>query len=132
MILQPLHQIALQERVEHNAGRFLDFRQHPVELLLRPDQWIDVFHRLDLDVLRGRRAGNRRQRLAGGIGHQVQVEIAAAAMGHDGGNLWTPGEQATPARLVQARRDRRPIFCPHRCHLGRNLTAAWRSMVICG
>ena len=58
-------------------GAFLDLGQHPVELLLGAHQRIDVLDRRHLGVLRGRRARDRGQRLAGRVGHQMQMEIAA-------------------------------------------------------
>jgi hypothetical protein len=62
---QPLHQILLQEREQHDAGRFLDLVQHALELLLAPHQRIDMLHGADIGVLRGYRARHRNQRFSG-------------------------------------------------------------------
>ncbi len=43
---------------------------------------IHVLHRLHLGVLRGRGARDRDQGLAGGIGHEMQMEVAAGALRH--------------------------------------------------
>ena len=85
VIFEPMQQLVVEQRVEHDAGRFLDLGQDAIELLLRAHQRIDMFHRQDLGVLRGRRARNRRQRLAGRVGHEVKVEIAAGALRHGSG-----------------------------------------------
>ena len=68
-------EVLLEQRVEHDARRFLDFGQHPVELLLRADQRMHMLDRHDLGVLRRGRPRDRDQRLAGRIGDQMQMEI---------------------------------------------------------
>jgi hypothetical protein len=82
VIFEALDQVLLQEGVEHDAGCLLDLRQGAIELLLGADQRIDMLDRRHLDVLGGRRPGDRRQGLTGRIGHEVQMEKAAGAMGH--------------------------------------------------
>ena len=82
MVFEPLHQVLLEQRVEDDAGRLLDFGQDAVELLLRAHQRIDVLDRHDLAVLRGRGPRHGRQRLAGRIRDEVQMEVAAAALWH--------------------------------------------------
>ncbi len=97
-----MQQFVIEQRIEHNTGGFLDLRQHPVQLLLGSYQRIDVLHRQHLGVLRGRRARDGRQSLAGRVGDEVQVEIAAGAMSHDGNGMtceflrrrpWTKAER---------------------------------------
>ena len=70
-------QILFQQRKQHNAGRFLDFIQHAIELLLAAHQRIDMFDRRHIGILRGHRARHRDQRLAGRIGHQMKMKIVA-------------------------------------------------------
>jgi hypothetical protein len=85
MLLQALRQILVQQRVQHDAGRFLDLRQHAIKLFLGAHQRVGVFHRLHGGVLRGGRPSDRCQRFAGRVRHEVQVKIAAAARGHERG-----------------------------------------------
>jgi hypothetical protein len=82
VLFKPAQQLIIQQRVEHDAWRFLNLGQNAIELLLRADQRIDMFNRQHFGVLRGRRARNRGQRLAGRVGHEVKVEIAASTLRH--------------------------------------------------
>ena len=70
-------QILLQQREQHDARRFLDLVQHPVELLLAAHQRIDMLDRGHIGVLRGDRARHRDQGFAGRIGNQMKVKIVA-------------------------------------------------------
>ena len=83
MILQPLHQLLLKQRIEHNARRFLDLGQHAVELLLGPHQ--DRHAPPAAPGTARSPPRDRGQRLAGRIGDEVKVEIAAGMMRHKGG-----------------------------------------------
>ena len=85
VFFKPTQQLVIEQCVEHDAGRFLDLGQDAIELLLSAHQRIDMFHRQDLGVLRSRRARNGRQCLAGRVGHEVKVEIAASALRHGSG-----------------------------------------------
>ena len=75
-VFQQLDQVFLEQRIEHEAGRFGDFGQRKVELLLRAHHRIEMLDRRHIGVLRRRRARDRDQRFAGGVGNQMQMEIA--------------------------------------------------------
>ena len=85
MLLKPLQQFVIEQGVENDTRRFLNLGQNPIELLLRPHQRIHMFDRQDLGVLRrgGPRDGG--QRLAGRVGHEMKMEIAASTLRHDNG-----------------------------------------------
>ncbi len=63
MGLKAPHQIIVQQRVQHNPRRLLDFRQHAIKLLLRSHQRIDMLHRQYLRVLRSCCPRDRRKSL---------------------------------------------------------------------
>ena len=129
VVFQPLQQLVIEQRVEHDARRFLDLRQHAVELLLGPHQRIDVLDRRDLGVLRGRRARDRDQRLAGRVGDEVEVEVAAGALRHDNGGTTCelPGEEAMGRARVQARNRPAGADFPHCRHRGHHSARATRA-----
>jgi hypothetical protein len=112
VVLEPFRQVFLHQRIEHDAGSFLDLRQHAVELLLCPHQWIGMLHRQHLGVLRRRRARDRRQRLAGGVRDEMQVKVATGSIGHRPGTACERrgdfGEKAMPWRPTQAPRPTAP------------------------
>src|SRR5205807_625593 len=91
--------------VEHDAGCRLDLRNHAVELLFGAHQRIDMFDRRDRRILRGRRARDRDQCLAGCVRDEMKVKETAGAMRHGGTRLWTAGEKAMALRRAQAGRD---------------------------
>ena len=70
-------QILFQQGEQHDAGRFLDFIEHAIELLLAAHQRIDMFDRRHIGVLRRHRPRHRDQGLAGRIGDQVKMKIVA-------------------------------------------------------
>ena len=80
---QPRHQILFQQCKKHDARRLLDLRQGALELLLAAHQWINMFHRRHICILRGHRARHRDQGLTGRIGHQVKMKIVAGGWHHD-------------------------------------------------
>ncbi len=80
MVFQPLHQLVIKQRIEHDPRCFLDLRQHPFELPMRAHQGVHMFDRQDFRVLRRGRSRDGRECLTGGVGHQVQVEIAIGAL----------------------------------------------------
>ncbi len=82
MAFETLQQLVIEQRVEHDSGSLLDFRQHAVELLLRPHQRIDMLHRQNLRVLRGGSPRDRGQRLPGSVGDEMKVEITAGTLRH--------------------------------------------------
>src|SRR6516165_2256136 len=59
MLLQRLHQLIVEQRVKNNSRRLLDLRQHPIELLPCPHEWIDMLDRQHFRVLGGCRPGDR-------------------------------------------------------------------------
>jgi len=75
LALQPKHQVLFQQGEEHDAGRLLDFIQHPVELFLAAHQRIDVFDRRNVGVLGGHRACHGDQGFTGRVGNQMKVKI---------------------------------------------------------
>ena len=79
-LFQAFDQIIVQQRIQYDARRFLDLGQHPIELLRRSDQRIDMLDRRDMRVLRRGGMGHRGQRLARRVGDQMQMEIAWVAM----------------------------------------------------
>ncbi len=76
--LQPLGERRIQHGVEHDAGRGFDLGDHAIELLFGAHQRIDVLDRRDGRILRGGRARDRDQRLAGRVRHKMQMKKAAA------------------------------------------------------
>ena len=68
---------------EDDPRRFLDLSKDPIELLLGPHQRIDMLHRQHLGQLRSCRARHRGKRLAGGIRHEVQMQVASGPLRHD-------------------------------------------------
>jgi hypothetical protein len=69
-------QILLEQRIEHDARRFLEIGERPVELLLGPHQRMHMLHRQDFGILRRSGAGDGDQGLAGRVRNQVQMKIA--------------------------------------------------------
>jgi hypothetical protein len=67
-----VHEVVVKQGVEYNPWRLLYLCQHPIELLLRSHQRIDMLNRQDFGVLSGG-AGNGRERLAGGIRYQMKM-----------------------------------------------------------
>ena len=117
--LKLFHKDLIKQRVEDDSGRFFDLGKHPIELLHRPYQGIDVLDRHDFGVLRGCSPADGNQSLAGSIGDQMKVKIARR-FGHCGGrnrldNLSTTREKATAFRGMQADWLYRLQFCPHPC-----------------
>ena len=93
LALEAPGQIRIEQRIEHDAGRGLDLAQHTVELLLRAHQRIDMLDRRHIGILRGSRARDRDQRLAGRIRNEMKMEIAGLAMSHrHGTDVETWGE----------------------------------------
>jgi hypothetical protein len=74
---EPANQILFQQRKEYDAGRFLNFIEYAIKLLLAADQRINVLDRRDVGVLRGHRACHRDQRFTSRIGDEVKMEIVA-------------------------------------------------------
>ena len=94
---QPGHEILFQQREKHDAGRFLDFVQHAIELLLAAHQRIDMLDRGHVGILRGHRPRHRDQGFTGRIGDQVKVKITAGRRHRDPciscESLWTLPER---------------------------------------
>ena len=80
-VFEPLREIGIDQSEEDDSGRVLDFGNHPIELRRSAHQRIDMFDRGDALILRrgGARGGD--QRLAGRVGDQMKMEIAAAQCG---------------------------------------------------
>ena len=80
--LDLLDQLPLDDRVEDDAGRLLHLLQYPLELLHGAHEGMHVLDRAHLRVLHGGRLGHGGQGLAGGIGDQMQMEVAGQHVGH--------------------------------------------------
>ena len=118
VLFEPLQQFIVEQRIENDARRFLDLRQHAIELLLGPHQRVDVLDRQYLGVLRGRRARDGGERLTGRVGHEVKVEIAASALWHNCGTTCEfMGRRPRPEPRAQAHRRQTGSNCPH-CRCG--------------
>ena len=78
--LEPLAEIAVDQRVEDDARRFLEVGDDPVELLGRAHQRVDVLDGADVGVLRRSGASDRDQRFAGRVRNHVEVEEAFAVL----------------------------------------------------
>ncbi len=76
--LEPLAEIAPHQGVEHEARRRPDLRDHPFELGGRAHQRVDVLDGRDAFVLRRRRPADIDERLARGIGDEMEMKVAAA------------------------------------------------------
>ena len=116
MLLEPVHEIVIKQGVEYNPWRLLYLCQHPIKLLLRSHQRIDMLNRQDFGVLGGGRPGNGRERLAGGIRYQMKVEIAAYAVRHRRhDNLWISVGEGHGFRpdASPAERNRPALSTPH-------------------
>jgi len=74
-LFEPLYQTLFQERVQNDPGRFFDFGENPIKLLLRTHQRVDVLDRHHLGILR--RCGSRHcdQGFTGRVRDQVEVEV---------------------------------------------------------
>jgi hypothetical protein len=71
VILKSLNEILFKQSIEDNPGRFLDFREHPFELLLGSYKRIDMLDWEDLRVLRSCGPRHRGQCLTRSIGNEV-------------------------------------------------------------
>ena len=80
--LQPLQELRVQQGVEHDSGRSLHLVEDAIELALAADKRVNVLDRSYGDVLGGRRASDRDQRLAGRVGDKVKMKIASGSIGH--------------------------------------------------
>src|SRR5262249_50302634 len=83
VIFEPLQKFLLEQFIENDPRRLLDLCQYTIKLLLGPHQRINVLHRRDLGVLRGRGPRDGGQRLTGCVRYEVEVEIAASTLRHD-------------------------------------------------
>ena len=89
-------QLLVDHGVEHDARLLLDVLEHLRQLLLGADQRIDVLDRARILVLRRGRAAGREQRLAGGVGDQVQVEEALGFVHRVRLRLWACVDKPGP------------------------------------
>ena len=71
--------VAVDERVEDDAGLLFEFLDDPIELLRRAHHGMHVLDGAALGVLRRGGAGDVEQSLAGRVRNQVDVEEALAA-----------------------------------------------------
>ena len=76
-------QIFFQKREQDNSRRLFDLGEDAVELFLAAHQRIDMLDRRDVGILSCHRAGYRYQRLAGRIGHQMEMKVAAGDGHHN-------------------------------------------------
>src|SRR3546814_17579240 len=73
-MLQLAAHIAIYQRIDDKAGTFGDFAQYPVEMADRPNHRPVMLDRLDILKLREARLGDRLQRFAGRIRHEVDMK----------------------------------------------------------
>ena len=104
LVFQAIGELAVEQRIEHDARGRLNLAEHPVKLLVTAHQRVNVLNRRDRQVLGGSGARHRDQRLAGRIGKQMQMKVALRGVRHRGFDLWTDGEQAMAAPFAQVLR----------------------------
>ena len=75
-LFQRLDEVFLKQRVQHQARQLGDLRQRIVELLLRAHHRVKMLDRRDIGVLRRGGARDRDQSFTGGVGNQMEMEIA--------------------------------------------------------
>src|SRR3546814_4947478 len=73
-MLQLAAHIAIDQRIDDKAGTFGDFAHYPVEMADRPNHRPVMLDRLDILKLREARLGDRIQRFAGRIRHEVDMK----------------------------------------------------------
>src|SRR3546814_7808083 len=73
-ILQLAAPIAIDQRIDDKAGTFGDFAHYSVEMADRPNHRPVMLDRLDILKLREARLGDRLQRFAGRIRHEVDMK----------------------------------------------------------
>ena len=66
----------VDQRVEDDPRRLLDLPQRLLDLRLVAHQRMQMLDRMGVLVLRGDGAADADQRLAGGVGNEVEVEVA--------------------------------------------------------
>ena len=96
-ILEDLDQVLLEQRIKHQAGRFGDFRHRQIQLLLRAYHRVQMLDRRHIGVVRRRRARDRNQGLAGGVGNQMEMKISR--LGHLYGVSMNCGQDGRRPRL---------------------------------
>src|SRR5262249_28510457 len=80
--LEPIGQLGIEQGVEHNPRRGLDFGEHAIKLLFAAHQRVDVLDRGDGRILCGSRTRDRNQGLAGRVRDEGKVEVARGARRH--------------------------------------------------
>jgi hypothetical protein len=107
-------QIAVDQGVENHAGGRGHLLQHPLHLLVGADQGVDVLDRDDAVEAGGDRLGHGVQRLAGGIRHQMDVEIGGQTAGigrPDAGRSGRAHTVGLPVETSGTAGDRRGAVC---------------------
>ena len=83
-VLQRRAQAFVDDGVDDDPRRLLDIAERAVQLPLRADQGVDVLDRQDIVEPGADRTGHGVERLAGGIRHQVYVEVGGELRGGRG------------------------------------------------
>ena len=90
-VFQLLAQLAVDEGVQHHARSRGDLLQHSLHLPVRADQGVDVLDGDDAVETGHDRLGHGVERLAGGVRHEVDVEVGGQAR-RPGGTARTHGD----------------------------------------
>ncbi len=73
---------AVDDGVEHDAGRRLHVLEHPLELAAVTHQRVDMLDGAHLRILHPHRLGDHDERLAGRVGDHMEVERAGDIHGY--------------------------------------------------
>ena len=126
-------QSLVDHRIEHDARLLLDVLEHLHQLLFGADQRIDVLDRARVLVLRRRRAAGGKQRLAGRVRDQMQME-EALRFGHPSqgcpGRLWPAVDKMRAGSTSPAGRLYQMPRCPQFALPWRSSDALWRTVGI--
>ncbi len=109
-LLQPPDQVGLEQRVEDDARLGLDLGQHAIELPVGAHGRIDVLHGVNGGILRGRGARHGHQRLAGGVGDEVEMKEARGLRWHRTA-LWKTRYRWGEGHALAARASTPPQSC---------------------
>ena len=126
MVAHQVAQLLIDQRIEHGTTVALDRLHDLVHLALRADQRPDMLLHEDALILHEAGTGHARHGFAGGIGHEMDMEIA---IGH-GANL----PHRTPRRnagLTMAERGQ-SMGLPPDAGFGPDLPSRSRLIVPCG
>ena len=96
LFFERIGEVAVEQRIEHDAGRVIELIKDAVELLAGAHQRMNVLDRRHIDVLRGGRARDREQRLPGCVRDEMQMEEVSGPVRQ---SLKTCGRSGSRPRL---------------------------------